>query len=438
MTRILIILALISSTSIAGPQAFVINNLAETVSRIDLTDGTIQNHITTVGDTPNQIAYSGGYLYVLNSISANLQRIDPETHQIVFDMPLTIGSNPYKMALDSSYDYITCLVSGGVDRIDLNSGQPHGEIVLGGYPEGILIYGNHLYVAQTGFNPIDYSYGQGKMAIIDIDSFSLEREINVGKNPQAIFIAPDGRLHIVCTGNYSNVTGRIYIFNLSSNTVEDSILIGGQPAMGVVGPNGIAYLAAGGWVDHGNIFSYNTTTGQIVHGPSNPILSGIGVVSLAIDSLGFIYSCDFNGDTVTKLNFDGEIIATYAVGDGPQSMVILDDRIEGTHDQAVTGLPNTPYLIGNYPNPFNSETIIEYWTAQGAQDGAIVIYNITGQEVKRLKLGTFGDVWSVIWNGRDKNGANCSSGLYLARLEIDAGEPAGSILASSLKLLYIK
>jgi hypothetical protein len=437
MRRILLILSLISSTAIAGPQAFVVNNLAETVSRIDLTDGTVQNHITIVGDTPNQIVFSNGYLYVLNSISANLQRIDPETHQVVLNIPLTIGSNPYNMAFDSLYAYISCLVSGEVIRIELNTGQPHGEIAVGGCPEGLLINGNYLYVAQTGFNPSDYSYGQGKMAIINIASFSREREINVGKNPQAIFAAPDGRLQIVCTGNYSNVAGRIYIFNPSSNAIEDSILIGGQPAMGLVGSNGIAYLAAGGWVDHGFVYSYNTLTGQIIHGPSNPILSGIGVVSLAVDSLGFIYSCNFNGDTVTKLNSEGEVVASYAVGDGPQSIVILDDRMQSI-DQAETGPPTAPYLLGNYPNPFNSETIIKYRRPQGAIEGTIVIYDIAGREVRRLKLGTIGDICQAIWDGRDQNRVNCSTGLYLARLETDSGKPLESDKSSGLKLLFIK
>ena len=434
-TAILSLLLLtISSIALAQRQAFVINNLAETLSRIDLTTGDIQNHVTVLGDTPNDIAYSRGFLYVLNSTSADLQKIDPQSYSQVFDIPLTIGSNPYSVALDSSYAYVSCLVSGEVDRYDLNSGQPRGAIVIGGCPEGVLIFGHHLYVAQTGFNPVDFSYGQGRVAIIDLDSFTLEREINVGKNPQAIFVSPDHNLHIVCTGNYDNVNGTIYIFNPVSQTLDDSISIGGQPAMGVVGTDGIAYLAAGGWTDHGYIYSYNSLTGQIIHGPSNPIFSGLGVWSLAVDSLGFIYSCNYGSDTVTKLTPSGQIIATYGVGDGPQSMVILDDITNNITDNS-TLIPSS-CLLGNYPNPFNAETMIRYSLSPDTKEASIAIFDITGRAVCRLNLGTKSDIGAVTWNGKEEIGSNCASGLYFARLEAKSG--AGMISEKAIKLLIIR
>jgi hypothetical protein len=430
----LIFILITRPIALAQRQAFVINNLAETLSRIDLTTGDIQNHVTVLGDTPNDIAYSGGFLYVLNSTSADLQKIDPQSYSQVFDIPLNIGSNPYSVALDSSYAYVSCLVSGEVDRCDLNTGQPRGAIVIGGCPEGVLIYGHHLYIAQTGFNPVDFSYGQGRIAIINLDNFTLEREISVGKNPQAIFVAPDSRLHIVCTGNYDNVTGTIYIFNPVSETLDDSISIGGQPAMGVVGTNGIAYLAAGGWVDHGHIYSYNSLTGQIIHGPSNPIFSGLGVWSLAVDSLGFIYSCNYGSDTVTKLSPLGQIVATYGVGDGPQSMVILDDRTNNVADNS-TPIPSA-CLLGNYPNPFNAETLIRYSLSPAAIEASIAIFDITGRAVSRLNLGTKSDIGSVNWNGKDENGSNCASGLYFARLETNSGVEWAS--EKAIKLLLIR
>jgi DNA-binding beta-propeller fold protein YncE len=427
-----------SPPALANPEAFVINNLAETLSRIDLVTGAVQNHITVLGDTPNQIAYSDGYLYILNSTSADLQKVDPQSYLAVFDMPLTIGSNPFDVALDSSYAYVSCLVTGELDRIDLNSGQLHGNLPIGGCPEGILIYGDKLYVAQTGFNPSNYSYGQGRMAIINLNSFSLEREVNVGKNPQSIFLAPDGKLHIVCTGNYSDVSGAIYMYNPISDAVEDSILIGGQPSMGAVSPDGIAFLAAGGWVNHGYIYSYNTATFEILRGPANPIFSGLGVWTVALDSLGFIYSCDYNNDTVTKLNSSGQVIATYAMGDGPQSIVILGNRASDISDDPDNPIPETIGLLGNYPNPFNAETSIQYRLPHETLKASIAIFNIEGREINRLNLGTTDDIGKVIWNGRNGQGENCVSGLYFARLVAELGKSSNSGSFRAIKLLLIR
>jgi YVTN family beta-propeller protein len=434
---LLVIYFFITSITLATPQAFVVNNLAETLSRIDLSNGSVQNHITVLGTTPNQISYSGGYLYVLNSISADLQKIDPQTHSVIADIPLPAGSNPYNMALDDQYAYVVCLVSGSVERIDLSTNQLNGEITIGGYPEGALIFGNRLYVAQTGFNPNDFSYGQGQMAVIGLDSFTLETEVNVGKDPQSIIATPDGRLHVVCTGNYVDISGAIYIYNPLSGAVEDSILIGGQPVNGVIASDGICFLAAGGWVDHGYIYSYNAESGEVLHGPSNPIQAGLGISALAMDSLGFIYSCDFGSDTVTKLNSSGQIITTYDVGDGPQSIVILDDRTNGIEDQADRIRPNSPSILGSYPNPFNSEALIEYRLPAGINRASLTIFDIGGRLIRRLNLGTGGDIGEVVWNGRSDNGLACPSGLYLARLETDF-----SVLntrnVAAIKLLLVK
>jgi DNA-binding beta-propeller fold protein YncE len=437
ISPLLTCLLLIPSSALAASEAFVVNNLAETLSRIDLENGSVQNHITVLGTTPNQVSYSNDYLYVLNSISADLQKIDPGSHSIVSDIPLPIGSNPYNMALEDQHAYVSCLVSGAVERIDLSTNQISGQVSIGGYPEGVTIFDNRLYVAQTGFNPSDFSYGQGRIAVIDLFGFTLAREINVGKNPQAIIVAPDGKLHVVCTGNYADISGAIYIFNPVSQTVEDSIMIGGQPANGIINQDGICFLAAGGWADHGHIYSYNVTTREIIHGPLNPIQAGLGVTALALDSLGFIYSCDFGSDTVTKLNSSGQIAATYNVGDGPQSIVILDDRFTYIEDIADPIRPGRPAILGNYPNPFNPETLIKYQLPDGSKGISIAIYDLEGKIIRRLNLGTAGDPGEVVWNGKGDNGLACSSGIYFACLE--GGYYVSKRLSgAAIKLLLIR
>jgi len=257
-----------------------------------------------------------------------VQKIDRQTHQPVADIYLPIGSNPYFIAFSQNYGYVTGWVSGKVYEIDLSSNQVERELEIGGYPEGILFADGLLYVTQTYFDPDDYSYGQGKIAIIDATTFTLESQVDVGKNPQWVSRAPDGGLHVVCTGNYNDVEGSVYIFDPVSEAVVDSILIGGQPASLAISPLGIGYLAAGGWINHGYIYCYDIQTGDIIRGESNPILSGLGVTWVAVDSLGFVYSCDFGDDTVTKLSFSGEVIRTFGMGDGPISMTIVNLTIE--------------------------------------------------------------------------------------------------------------
>ncbi len=72
--------------------------------------------------------------------------------------------------------------------------------------------------------------------------------------------------------------------------------------------------------------------------------------------------------------------------------------------------------LANYPNPFNPETTISYTLTKSSQV-KLEIFNILGQHVRTLvndyeNAGTH----SVVWNGKDKNNKDLSSGFYLYKL----------------------
>jgi len=74
----------------------------------------------------------------------------------------------------------------------------------------------------------------------------------------------------------------------------------------------------------------------------------------------------------------------------------------------------------NFPNPFNSETVIEYTLPQESQI-KITIYNLLGQKVKDLVEGKSpAGYQKVSWDGKNNRGELVSSGIYFYRME--AGE----------------
>ena len=74
-------------------------------------------------------------------------------------------------------------------------------------------------------------------------------------------------------------------------------------------------------------------------------------------------------------------------------------------------------LKGNYPNPFNPTTIIEY-TIDEPGNVSIMIYNTKGQLVKTLINETKNaDHYSEIWNGQDNNNSDVPSGIYFYKLD---------------------
>ena len=75
-------------------------------------------------------------------------------------------------------------------------------------------------------------------------------------------------------------------------------------------------------------------------------------------------------------------------------------------------------LHQNYPNPFNPATTISY-DLPGSAVVILTIYNVLGEKVRTLicEKQTTGRK-SIVWNGRDNNGKEVSSGVYFCRLEI--------------------
>jgi hypothetical protein len=81
-------------------------------------------------------------------------------------------------------------------------------------------------------------------------------------------------------------------------------------------------------------------------------------------------------------------------------------------------LPEYSQLLGNYPNPFNPETTIKFYTTEGTENTEINIYNIKGQLVRELRIKNEGlRINSVVWDGKDSQDRSCASGIYFCRIK---------------------
>ncbi|MCD4819773.1 MAG: T9SS type A sorting domain-containing protein [Candidatus Cloacimonetes bacterium] len=97
---------------------------------------------------------------------------------------------------------------------------------------------------------------------------------------------------------------------------------------------------------------------------------------------------------------------------------IVDSSVESNEvlsPQTVSKLENI------YPNPFNPTTTISFsLTEKDTKNAKIEIYNLKGQKIKKLeirndKLG----INKVVWNGKDEQGSNVSSGIYFIKMKTD-------------------
>jgi hypothetical protein len=73
-------------------------------------------------------------------------------------------------------------------------------------------------------------------------------------------------------------------------------------------------------------------------------------------------------------------------------------------------------LIGNYPNPFNPQTTIQF-NLTSPENVLLEIFNLKGEKVKVLLHDTRNaGEHSIIWNGTDQNNKSVSSGMYFYKL----------------------
>jgi hypothetical protein len=99
-----------------------------------------------------------------------------------------------------------------------------------------------------------------------------------------------------------------------------------------------------------------------------------------------------------------------------QAVIARYDDITDVPGGQDENLPGQYALTGNYPNPFNPSTTIQYSLPEQAEV-RIVIYNVMGQRVKTLVEGVQGaGEWEAYWDGRDESGNQTASGIYFYRM----------------------
>lgn len=83
------------------------------------------------------------------------------------------------------------------------------------------------------------------------------------------------------------------------------------------------------------------------------------------------------------------------------------------------GTPDRFNLTQNYPNPFNPNTKIQF-SLPNEGKVALGIYDITGQEIKKLVDHDFMNAgkYTAEWDGTDNFGNKVTSGIYFARMSV--------------------
>jgi hypothetical protein len=99
---------------------------------------------------------------------------------------------------------------------------------------------------------------------------------------------------------------------------------------------------------------------------------------------------------------------------------IMPELISGVPNQDLVE-PPVPMALAAYPNPFNPQTTISF-SLPGAGEVALNLYNTRGQKVRALvKERMEAGAHQLVFDGKDANGKELASGIYLLRLDSKGG-----------------
>jgi len=83
-------------------------------------------------------------------------------------------------------------------------------------------------------------------------------------------------------------------------------------------------------------------------------------------------------------------------------------------------VPHSVVQLFNYPNPFNPTTTISFSVAQTFSFVTLLVYNVKGQKIKTLISDQVSaGQHSIVWDGKDANNKQVSSGIYLYKLNVN-------------------
>ena len=126
--------------------------------------------------------------------------------------------------------------------------------------------------------------------------------------------------------------------------------------------------------------------------PENSGLPALHILSLDVDDKGNLWVGTMKGG-----------LGVYSEGE-----------ISGT--EAPVTMPKVHLLLENFPNPFNPHTTFRYYLPVNG-DIYLTIYDLQGGLVAELYRGYQSSGWhSVFWNGQNRYGVGCGSGVYICRL----------------------
>jgi hypothetical protein len=301
--------------------AYVVGSNDASLARVDLDTQIVVPAIAALGSLANRIEVAGdlSYAAIANSGSDNVTIFDLESESVAGAIALPVGSNPWTIEIVGDRMFVTALANDTVFEMDRSSLAIVDSAPTGKAPEGMCVVTGRLWVANTGFDLDTFLYDPGTVSVFDLTDLSPVATVSVGINPQECLVAPDGRVHVICTGDFAGTAGTVHVIDPVTSTPVDTLGVAGYPGGGAVHAAGDVVLNVLTFSFGSEIWVYDAASLTWTHDGSDPLFETFHFLgNPRVTAGGQVLLPDFDGDllVIEDLSGPGDPGAVL-VGDGP-------------------------------------------------------------------------------------------------------------------------
>lgn len=315
---------------------FNMNN--SSLSHIAMDEGTIvkdyfyARNSRKLGDTGNDMQRYGSKIYIVLSVSSQVEVIDAASGESLRQIPFFQGTKsrqPRNIAFHDNKAFV-CSFDGTVAVIDTASLSVEKYIAVGKNPDGIAVSNGKVYVSNSG--GLDYPNYDSTVSVIDAHTYEEIVRITVGLNPYAIVPDRYGKLYVVCRGNYGSIPMSLKVIDSGSDEVETAFPGLEEEVLGMAVQGDTAYLY---YHDHmagtgSRIMILDLLTGQLIR--QHFVTDGTvlqTVYGITTDPItGNVWVADAKDMTSTGtvhcFSSEGKRLQSYGVGINPAKMVVVE------------------------------------------------------------------------------------------------------------------
>jgi DNA-binding beta-propeller fold protein YncE len=277
-----------------------------------------------LGLFPNDCDVAGETLYAVNSGDNSISVVDLPSGRSLGTIGLGAGTNPWEFLVDpadGARGWVTALVSGEVLELDLAGRRVRRRAAVGPAAEGLWVTDDRVIVTLTGSDLLG-SFGASHVVALEKTTLTETSRVEVPANAQVVLSGADGRLHVICTGDYGAVMGRAVRMAADLGAVTDTLELGGTPWRAARHADGTVYVTS----YFGGILAYDSSSFTLLRDVSNPLRDepGFGGIAVRGDTILVV---NFERDSVMALRHpDGALLVERRLGDGPVACALYDAR----------------------------------------------------------------------------------------------------------------